>query len=172
MYDIPIFENYSINVKGEVYSKVSKRFLKAHLKPNDNGRLYRFYNLTSNKKLKTVKASRLMCATFLNLDLNDKNLVAEHIDNDSTNDHLSNLQVKSIYFNSIKSVKERNLGFAGVTWASDRNAYRISYMGKYIKGVFNCEISALKTLLRHIKEQNINHFIDYIEVYPEVIDFL
>ena len=95
LFDIPGFENsYAINRDGNVYSHISKKFLKKH----DDTYNYETVSLNS----KTYKVHRLMGKTFLQ---NPNNLpIIDHIDRNTMNNHITNLRYVSVSDNN----KNRN----------------------------------------------------------------
>jgi hypothetical protein len=77
---------YSINIKGEVYSWRSKKFLKPQKQRNG----YLTVNLFNGKNVKTKTIHRLVAEVFIHNEF-DKPFV-NHKDLDKTNNHVNNLE--------------------------------------------------------------------------------
>jgi len=109
MIDIKGYENrYAITEDGQVYSYISKKFLK----PCDDGEGYLYVNLfDSNGKRKNKKIHRIVAETFIpNLD----NLpCVNHKDQNKSNNSISNLEWCSYEYNNnykdrVEKVTEKN----------------------------------------------------------------
>lgn len=86
MKEIEGFENYCITEEGEVWSKLSKKFLKKHI----NSRGYYHLKLYGTKKNLQARVHRLV---GLNLIPNPLNLPClNHKDGNQLNNHVSNLE--------------------------------------------------------------------------------
>ena len=95
LIDIKGYEGrYQIGDTGQVYSLVSKKYLK----PMDDGRGYLFVHLTNGKgKLKNEKIHRLVAKAFIP---NPDNLPeVNHIDENKYNNCVDNLEWCSVKYN-------------------------------------------------------------------------
>lgn len=106
--DIPGYEGYQISDLGRVRTKnkiTYKNNIKRHwkdriLKPkiatNKYGRKDYRVDLWSNGKNKTVLISRLVAFTFFKKDINNKKLTVNHINGNSKDNRLVNLELISL----------------------------------------------------------------------------
>lgn len=78
---------YAITENGEVYSYKTKKFLK----PFDNGKGYKLITLCNNGKSKNYYIHRLVLETYKPAE-NMKQLQCNHIDENKSNNNLSNLE--------------------------------------------------------------------------------
>ena len=78
------------------------------LKPSKTTHGYFKVGISINGKLKNIDVHRLMANTFLN-NKENKNLVVDHIDNDKTNNNISNLQLITHRENCSKDRKNKTL---------------------------------------------------------------
>ncbi len=81
-----ISEHYSIDEKGNVFSHISKRYLK----PRKDKDGYLYVTLKIDGKYKNKKIHRLVAETFLTNFLNKPCI--DHIDRNKNNNHYSNLR--------------------------------------------------------------------------------
>lgn len=99
--NIPGYEDlYMVSNTGKVWSLISFKILK----PNFYTSGYLFVNLYKSKKAKPISIHRIVASAFLgyNLNGNSRKYVVDHIDNNKTNNLLSNLQILTNRTNSIK----------------------------------------------------------------------
>lgn len=106
---LPNYSNYEINENGDIRSKYYEgKMLKAHISKSDrNNKGYYVYTLYSDKGVrKTLKRSRLVAFAFIP---NPDNLPeVDHIDEDTHNDHVSNLQWISRRDNHLRSMHKNS----------------------------------------------------------------
>ncbi len=92
--EIPGYEGYyGITVDGQVWSYISKRFLKSVIRLGG----YYAVSLSKDQVWKGYYVHRLVMTTYGKLDLNDTRTIVHHIDGDLSNNHLNNLQIMSHY---------------------------------------------------------------------------
>ena len=121
--EMPNYENYEISSLGQLRKTQTKKVSRGSIK-KDHDKITKtriIYSLTKNKIRYRIYAARLVASAFLDLDLTDKKLVVDHIDNDSMNDSVENLQIISNRENSTKDRKNK-CGYTGV--AKNGNSYR------------------------------------------------
>jgi hypothetical protein len=110
------YTDYQINQFGEVKSlrRGKERILKPFLTCKVLGE-YRYYAVKLCNKIgpKKFYVHRLMAMTFLNYDSNNKNLVIDHINNNSFDNNLENIQVITQRKNKSKD-RINKTGFTGV----------------------------------------------------------
>lgn len=94
---IPTFTNYKVDENGNVWSDISKKFLK----PGTDRDGYKYVVLTLNKKPFTKKVHRLVAETFLPNFC--QSLEVDHINDIRDDNRLCNLQVVSHKTNMIKT---------------------------------------------------------------------
>lgn len=93
--DVPGYEGlYGVTKDGRVWDYLLKRFLKLILKPNGYC-VVRLYKI--NRTRKYYQIHRLVMAAYDDLDLNDTQTVVHHINGDSLDNRLENLQIISDY---------------------------------------------------------------------------
>lgn len=100
--DIPGYEGlYQVSNLGEVKSlKCGKeRILKTYLY-GDNYTKYKGVTLCLNNKLKKYKVHQLVAMAFLNHKPNGHEIVINHIDNNSLNNQLDNLELVTQRYNT------------------------------------------------------------------------
>lgn len=106
MQEIPGFSNYTINEKGEVYSRYVNRLIK----PYTNQRGYWRYMLVSDEGISTnILLHRLLAFVFLNLPSLDSDLEVDHEDTDINNNKLTNLKVLTNKQHQSKTLKDKGL---------------------------------------------------------------
>lgn len=89
--NIPEFENYSINEDGVVLSHYTGKERKAYLSGS-----YLVTKLRHKGKSYTTTIHRILARTFLDLDSFDSDKEVDHIDGNTLNNSLDNLQVLTV----------------------------------------------------------------------------
>lgn len=129
---------------------IKERILKQRL----GGKQNRYYSvcLWKNSNGKIIYVHKLVAETFLE---KKENTVIDHIDNDSKNNKLTNLQYISQRKNSTKDKKGYSSKYPGVHFEKQRNKWiaRIRYKNKNIfLGRFNSEIDANLAYINELKK--------------------
>jgi hypothetical protein len=107
---------YMVSSHGRVLSVARTRRRESKLlKPRFNGRGYLCVAIYLEGKRKDITIHKLMSLAFFNIDTNGKDTVVDHIDDDKTNNHISNLRVISQRENSTKSGRGESK-YIGVTY--------------------------------------------------------
>ena len=116
--EIPNYEGlYWVSNLGNVKSKNKK--LKPYLDR------YYFVNLYKNKKAKSRRIHVLVAEAFLNHKPDKQLKVIDHIDNNKTNNLLSNLQIINSRENANKNKKLGISGVRGVCWSSQNKKWQV-----------------------------------------------
>lgn len=103
---IPDIPTYLINKEGSIYSSYVNRVLSPYI----NNKGYLCIKLRVDKKTRTLLVSRLLAHTFLELEnLWDEELHVDHIDRDTSNNTLGNLQVMNKEAHYVKTTLDNNL---------------------------------------------------------------
>ena len=134
-YFIPIkgIENYSINKIGEVKNEKGL-IMKTFIQKSKNSPIHKGYHriaLVVDDKRKKFFIHILMAKTFLNYD-NYQNPIVDHIDNDSFNNNLDNLQITTKRHNSSKDVIRKVNNLLGVYKRGKTYCSAIKINGKKI----------------------------------------
>lgn len=109
------------------------------LKPDTQG--YHRINLRKDGKSKTAKIHQLVAIAFLNHTPCGYQLVVDHIDEDKTNNNISNLQVILHRENLSRSRKGKKGKYPGITWIEKDKKWKASieingknnYLGMFLK---------------------------------------
>ena len=126
-------ENYSINKIGQVKNKKGL-IMKTFVGKSKNSPIHKGYHritLVVGDTRKKIFIHILMAKTFLNYDTYE-NPIVDHIDNDSFNNNLDNLQVTTKRYNSSKDVIRKINNLLGVFKRGNTYIARIKINGKKI----------------------------------------
>ncbi|MFY8170067.1 MAG: HNH endonuclease [Candidatus Fonsibacter sp.] len=143
-------EDYLVSEYGEVKSIKSNKILKNRM--SGRKRNYIKYNLDGVQ----LSTHRLVAHMFLGYNL-DSDLVIDHIDNNQSNNHYSNLQITTQRINSSKDKKNKTSRYTGVNWDKSRGKWlsriRINGICKNL-GRFDNEEEAYSVYIKKLKEIN------------------
>lgn len=158
--DIPGYEGlYQISSFGIVKSLSNKFTRKEKILKYGLSRGYPTLVLCRHGIKKPYMIHRLMAMAFFNHSFNGYCAVIDHIDNNRTNNYLSNLQIITQRENSSKNRKNGTSKYVGVSWYKPGKKWR-SYItiNNKIKhlGYFDCEIEALNKYQNELKLINKN----------------
>ena len=136
-------EDYQVSNLGNVKSfKYGKERV---LKQQNNGRGYLFVNLSKNGKVKKRKVHQLVAEVFLNHKPCGMKLVINHIDNNSVNNNVNNLEVITQRENCMTH-REGSSKYKGVSWDKRSNKWKVQIYidgkGKYLGHFKNEKIAS------------------------------
>ena len=145
--DIKGYEGlYQVSNLGRVKSLPRKGRLSERITIGANDRGYRKIGLGKDKKRKQFRIHQLVAQAFLDHTIDNYTMVVDHIDNDKTNNKLSNLQVVTQRQNNSKDRKGTSK-YACVYWNKDAKKWhsqiRINGKSKHL-GMFSSEDDAGK----------------------------
>ena len=135
------FSRYTIDINGNIYSKIRKRFIKTRVTDR-----YKQCNLINDdKKRKTISVHRLVALTFIP---NPNNLpVIDHIDRNKLNNNVKNLRWTTVYENCAnQSISKNNkVGYKNISICT--RCFRIEivrnhnylFLKKYSKNKYTIE---------------------------------
>ena len=162
--DVPNYEgcyqvsNYG-NVKRLGYNRLNskgrRRIFKEKLMTStlkSNG--YYHVNLSLKGVVRTRTVHQLVAMAFLNHNPNGYNIVVDHIDDNKTNNKLSNLQLVTQRQNTTKRIRGLSK-FIGVCFCKESNKWRarIDIDGKKkCLGRYTCELAAAHAYNKKLKE--------------------
>ena len=165
--DIPDFKGYQASNLGNVRSFIHKKNgtnLNTHTNPKQLKKLIRiirknkkryYVNLYKNRKLFSKNIAPLVAMAFLKHKPNGHRIVVDHIDNNSLNDKLYNLQLISNRLNIHKDFVNPTSKYIGVTWhkASKKWSAQISINNKKKwLGCYITEFEAANAYKKALKE--------------------
>jgi hypothetical protein len=154
--DIPNYEGlYQVSNLGNVKSLSREILIRSKhasiikekiLKPSINTTGYYFVNLYKNGKIKSFTIHKLVAITFLNhIPDGTTKIVVDHINNNSLDNRLKNLQLVSHRENLSKDKKFGSSQYVGVSWYKSKNKWisqiKINGKLKYL-GLFSDELLA------------------------------
>ncbi len=106
--EIPGFDGrYGVTIDGQVWDYISEKFLK--LKLDSKRYCVGLYKINGTRKYYFVH--RLVMATWGDLDLDDTQMVAHHIDGNKSNNCIDNLHIMSDYEHRCKHNPMRAKGY-------------------------------------------------------------
>ena len=160
MIKIKDYENYSIDELGNITNTNTGKLLK----PN-NRKGYLYISLNKKNKTKHTALHRLLYQAFKGKLLPD--MVIDHIDNNTLNNSLDNLQQITQRENSSKDKYRysNTSNYIGVYKETNRKGYRaeITFAKKqYVIGSFNTELDAHKAYQDVLS--NFNHINNYKQI--------
>jgi hypothetical protein len=151
------FEDYQVSSLGRVKSLKFGR--KKILKPSKSKKGYSKIYLSNKTHKKRIPVHQLIAITFLNHVPCGFLKVVDHIDNNPSNNTLSNLQIVTNRINSSKNTKNIYSKLTGVTFNKNINKYVSLFKAKnkkYHLGYFNNEEEAHKKYI-----EAVNNFEKY-----------
>lgn len=128
---------YSVSSFGRIKSGYRFNILKQSLTSNG----YRFVNLWKDKKPTNKMAHIIIAEAFLGHVPNGQVIVVDHIDNNKTNNMVSNLQLITQRENSLKDKPLPKSGYKGVVWSTSNNKWQVRPRlngKKFFVGYFDC----------------------------------
>ena len=146
------FDDYEVSNLGRVRSnKCGKSRI---LKQSVEGSGYNYVGLMFGKKVKIKKVHKLVAVAFLNHTPNGHEMVVDHIDNNKSNNTLTNLQIITPRENSSK--EKRGISkYTGVSWNKGVKKWhsyiQINGKRKHL-GYFEYEIDAHNAYQIKLKE--------------------
>lgn len=149
--DIPDYEGmYQVSNLGNIKNLNYRKSNKAkYLKSNSKRKSVCLYK---NKIPKKTSIAVWMAIAFLNFKPNGYSIVVDHIDNDSTNDYLYNLQVITHRENISKDIINK-VGYTGVRKNGKKWNARIDINHKRIYlGTFETPIAASQAYQKELKK--------------------
>jgi hypothetical protein len=157
--NIPEYEGYQVSNLGNVKSlRFGKEIILKKSVKKKGLRNYYSLDLYKDKKRKHIKIHKLVAMAFLNhIPDGTQKIVVDHINNNSLDNRLENLQLITQRENASKDKKNKSSKYTGVTWDSTRNKWRVSVKingrSKHL-GRFYCEIEASEAYQKALSEIN------------------
>lgn len=150
--DIPEYEGlYQVSNLGNVKSLERKSWngfswikqKKRILKPSDNGKGYLMLILSKNGKTKGFTIHQLVAMAFLNHTPSRYKVVVDHINGDTKDNKLTNLQLLSNRDNILKGYSNKNLSskYPGVTFNKRAKKFKATI---YVKNKINVYLGYFK----------------------------
>jgi len=113
--------------------------------------------LRKDNKSKNCHVHKLVAITFLGHELNEQKLVIDHIDNNTQNNNVNNLQIISQRKNASKDKKGYTSEYIGVSWYKNMGKWvsKIVINGKPKHlGYFDLEIDAANAYKKELLKLN------------------
>lgn len=127
------------------------------LKPMTSLKGYKSVRLYSKDDYKTIRVHKLVAICFMGYK-KTKEFVIDHIDNDPSNNKLSNLQIVTHRVNTSKDKKNKTSKYTGVSWVKQSKKWRSTVMIKN-KGInlghYNDELFAHELYLAACKNHHL-----------------
>ena len=157
--DIKGYEGmYQISSLGRVKSLKRKGVTKDKiLKGGTDGRGYKSVNLCLYTKSKTFKIHQLVAIAFLNHTPCGHKIVVDHINGDTYNNNVGNLQLITQRENSSKDRVGYSSRYVGVRWNKTNSNWtsQIGINGKLKHlGCFDCELEAAEAYQKELNKIN------------------
>lgn len=158
--DIPGYEKlYQVSDTGLIRSLRFGGFNKVKLLSLSKcNKGYYVVRLTKNRKATTFKLHTLISKTFISTaSFKDTGLMVDHIDNDKSNNNVSNLQLVTNRYNCTKD----KVGLIGVSYSKkNRNWYARIYIDrkKIFLGSFDSEVKASTVYLKALTQYKLNQY--------------
>lgn len=160
--DIPEYEGYFQvsnlgrvkGIKRTILRNGSPITFQAKIRKQFTTKGYFTVALSKNGYQKQRQVHQLVAMAFLNHKPCGYKFVVDHKDNNSTNNHIDNLQIVTNRYNSSKDQKGHTSKYLGVSWREDRKKWRASiyHNGKNIElGHFNNQKEASKYYQNAVK---------------------
>jgi len=150
--DIPNYEGYyQVSNLGRIKRVSTNKIRKSHKEKNG------YYRVTLSKDgvRNIYGVHQLVAFAFLNHNTDKRNIVVDHIDNDTSNNHLDNLQIVSNRVNTSKDRKGGTSKKIGVHYQKSNNRWiaQICINGKqkYL-GCYKTELEASKIYHKTIQK--------------------
>lgn len=156
--NIPGYENYIASSNGKIFNTNYKRTGKTVEMSYYNSRGYYNVCLSKNGKGKTLPVHLLVMKAFYDYKPTNRSMVINHIDNNSLNNNLDNLEVVTNRYNSSCHQylnKNRTSEFIGVYWHKLMSKWKASiwFKTKMVPlGYFELELDAGNEYLRALRE--------------------
>lgn len=153
--DVPNYEGlYQVSNIGNVISLRCGK--KSNMKLCNDGNNYLYVGLSKNNKRKNIKVHKLVAMAFLNHKPNGTlKIVIDHINNDSLDNRLENLQIITQRENAYKNQGKYTSQYKGVSFIKKYNKWMATiYLNKKNKnlGLFNNEYDAYLAYQNKLKE--------------------
>ena len=119
---------------------------------------YYYLNLYNGKKVKCIKAHKLVAMAFLNHIPNGYEIIVDHINNNPLDNRVENLQLITQRENCLKDKKNKTSQYQGVCWDKKSKKWRTSIRLNGCKiniGLFNNEYEAHLAYQNKLKENKL-----------------
>ena len=160
------YENYIASSYGRILNTNYSRTGNTKELSYHNYRGYRRVTISKDGKSKTMPVHLLVMRAFHGYIPKDRNIVINHIDNNSLNNSLDNLEIVTSRYNSSCHQylnKKRSSEFIGVSWDLKRRKWKasINHLNKsHYLGYFENEIDASKEYNRVLDKLNCDGVMD------------
>ena len=156
LYEVSNLGNVKSLERQGKHSKGGKMIIKEKILTNsNNGNGYFKVHLTINNKTKKIYIHQLVAMAFLNHTPNGVKNIVDHIDNNSKNNNLNNLQLITQRENSSKDKINKTSKYTGVHWLKKRNKWQASIRingSKVYLGSFSDESLAHDAYQKELKK--------------------
>jgi hypothetical protein len=146
-----VYNNSTNNILYTQKELIKKQKIKSVL----HIRRYYIVSLFKNSLGKDYSVHQLVAMAFLGHVPCGMKMVIDHIDNDSLNNKLENLQIVTVRENCSKDKKNKTSKYIGASWCKQANKWmssiRINKKQTYL-GYFNCEFKAHLVYQNKLKE--------------------